>query len=128
VSSIVWGFMNGNRSNATACKVFVPDPWTFSEDAYPAEYQGLIALPRYLAKNYLDFSKLTAVGKGLDLVRTLLRSTRGGDFIDGLPVLARFPPVRPDQCGLYRVLRISVGNGLHSRRRALSPGRGNRLH
>jgi hypothetical protein len=64
--------------------VFVPDPWTFSEDAYPAEYRGLIALPRYLAKNYLDFSKLTAVGKGLDLVRTLLRSTRGGDFIDGL--------------------------------------------
>jgi len=89
VSSIVWGVMNGNRSNATACKVFVPDPWTFSEDAYPAEYQGLIALPRYLAKNYLDFSKLTAVGKGLDLVRTLLRSTRGGDFIDGLRLFWR---------------------------------------
>lgn len=88
-SSVVWGVMNGNRRKATACKVFVPDPWTFSENAFPAEYQGLIALPRYLARNYLDFSRFTAVRKGLDLVRTLLRSTKGGDFIDGLRVFWR---------------------------------------
>lgn len=56
LSSVVWGVMNGNRRNAAACRVFVPDPWTFSEDAWPAEYQGLIGLPRCLAKNYLDFS------------------------------------------------------------------------
>jgi hypothetical protein len=69
--------------------VFVPDPWTFSEDAFPHKYQGLIALPRYLAKNYLDFSKLTAARKGLDLVRTLLRSTKGNDFIDALRMFWR---------------------------------------
>ena len=89
ISSVVWGVMNGNRRSAATCKVFVPDPWTFSEDAYPAEYQGLIALPRYLAKNYLDFSKLTAARKGFDLVGTLLRSTKGGDFIDGLRLFWR---------------------------------------
>jgi len=89
LSSVVWGVMNGNRRAAEACKVFVPDPWTFSEDAYPAEYQGLIALPRYLAKNYLDFSKLAAARNGLYLVSTLLRSTRGSDFIDGLRVFWR---------------------------------------
>jgi hypothetical protein len=89
INSVVWGVMNGNRRNAAVCKVFVPDPWTFSEDAYPAEYQALIALPRYLAKNYLDFSKLTAARKGLDLVTTLLHSTRGSDFIDGLRVFWR---------------------------------------
>lgn len=87
--SVVWGVMNGNRRNAVRCKVFVPDPWTFSEDAYPAAYQGLIALPRYLAKNYLDFSKLTAARKGFDLVRTLLRSTKASDFIDGLRMFWR---------------------------------------
>jgi hypothetical protein len=89
LSSIVWGVMNGNRRNATACKVFVPDPWTFSEDAHPAEYQGLISLPRYIAKNYLDFSKWTSARKGFDLVRTLVRSTKGSDFIDGLRVFWR---------------------------------------
>ena len=89
LTSIVWGVMNGNRRNANACKVFVPDPWTFSEDAYPDHYRGLIALPRYLAKNYLDFSKLTAARKGFDLVRTLMVSTRGSDFIDGLRIFWR---------------------------------------
>ena len=64
LTSIVWGVMNGNRRNAETCKIFVPDPWTFSEDVYPSRYQGLIGLPRYLAKNYLDFSKLTAALRG----------------------------------------------------------------
>jgi hypothetical protein len=89
LTSVVWGVMNGNRRNADGCRVFVPDPWTFSEDAYPASYQGLIGLPRYLAKNYLDFSKLTAARKGYDLVRTLLRLVRGSDFVDGLRIFWR---------------------------------------
>jgi hypothetical protein len=89
LSSVVWGVMNGNRRSADGCKVFVPDPWTFSEDAYPASYQGLIGLPRYLAKNYLDFSKLTAARKGYGLARTLLRSVEGADFVDGLRIFWR---------------------------------------
>ena len=89
LTSVVWGVMNGNRRKADGCKVFVPDPWTFSEDAYPASYQGLIGLPRYLAKNYLDFSKLTAARRGYELVRTLLRSVKGSDFIDGLRIFWR---------------------------------------
>jgi hypothetical protein len=89
LSSIVWGVMNGNRRNAATCKVFVPDPWTFSEDAYPDKYQGLIALPRYLARNYLDFSKRAAARKRYDLVRNLVVSTKGSDFIDGLRIFWR---------------------------------------
>jgi hypothetical protein len=89
LTSIVWGVMNGSRRNAGTCKVFVPDPWTFSEDAYPDAYQGLIALPRYLAKSYLDFSKRTAARKGYVLLRTLLRVTNWADFVDGLRVFWR---------------------------------------
>jgi hypothetical protein len=88
-SSIVWGVMNGDRRKAENCKIFIPDPWTFSEGAYPDKFQGLIALPRYLAKNYLDFSKLTALRKGFALLRTLLGSMRISDFIDGLRILRR---------------------------------------
>lgn len=89
LTSVVWGVMNGIRRNASACRTFIPDPWTFAEEAWPAKYQGLIALPRYLAKNYLDFSKLTAGRKGYDLVRTLIRSTKGSDFVDGLRIFWR---------------------------------------
>jgi hypothetical protein len=88
-TSIVWGVMNGNRRAANLCKVFIPDPWTFSEDTYPAEYQGLIDLPRYLAKNYLDFSKAKAFRKGMRLLTTVVRLTRWRDFVDGLLFLQR---------------------------------------
>src|SRR5216684_1464349 len=40
LSSIVWGVMNGNRRSAEKCEVFIPDPWTFSESAYPARFEG----------------------------------------------------------------------------------------
>jgi hypothetical protein len=89
LSSVVWGVMNGTRRRADSCLTFIPDPWTFSEDAYPANLQGLIALPRYLAKNYLDFSKATTARKGYDLVRTLIRATKGSDFVDGLKIFWR---------------------------------------
>jgi hypothetical protein len=87
LSSIVWGVMNGNRRSAENCRVFIPDPWTFSESAYPGNFEGLIALPRYLAKNYLDFSKLTALRKGTTLFATLLRSMKLSDFADALRIL-----------------------------------------
>jgi hypothetical protein len=87
--SIVWGVMNGTRRHARTCQSFIPDPWTFSENAYPKKYQGLIALPRYLAQNYLDFSKLTAARKGYDLAKTLVRSTKGSDLVDGLRMFWR---------------------------------------
>jgi hypothetical protein len=89
LSSIVWGVMNGDRGEAEKCTVFIPDPWTFSESAHPERFDGLIALPRYLAKNYLDFSKLTALGKGLNLLATCLANIRGSDLVDGLRILRR---------------------------------------
>lgn len=55
--SVIWGVMNGGRRDAKNCEVFIPDPWTFSEPAYPAEYEDLIKLPRYLATNYAEISK-----------------------------------------------------------------------
>jgi hypothetical protein len=81
--------MNGDRRNAENCRIFIPDPWTFSETAYPESFQGLIALPRYLARNYLDFSKLIALRQGYGLLKTLLRSMKFSDFMDGLRILLR---------------------------------------
>lgn len=93
IRSIVWGVMNGSRRGAVNCQAFIPDPWTFSEDAYPTAYQNLIELPRYVAKNYLDFSKLKAAQAGGKLVRRLALATRRRDFVDAVKIFLR---------GLYR--------------------------
>lgn len=56
ISSGIWGAMNATREGARHCDFFLPDPWTFSEMAYPDELNNLLALPRYYSKNYLDVS------------------------------------------------------------------------
>lgn len=87
--SIVWGVMNGDRRTAQNCDIFIPDPWTFSEPAYPDRYGDLIKLPRYLAKNYLDISKLKCASDGVGLFWTVLRSVKAGDFKDGIDLLSQ---------------------------------------
>lgn len=56
VTSGIWGAMNASRGRADLCRFFLPDPWTFSEPAFPEELNRLLALPRYYATNYLDVS------------------------------------------------------------------------
>lgn len=73
-SSGVWGAMNATRGHARLCKFFLPDPWTFSEQAYPADLSDLLALPRYYSKHYLDVSIATFLRCGLRLARYVLRS------------------------------------------------------
>lgn len=89
LSSIIWGVMNGSRCNSKLVKVFLPDPWSFTENAFPARLGGLLKLPRYLAKNYLclSFSKILMnfFGFGVTVIRNL--SLR--QFFDGLSILYR---------------------------------------
>lgn len=56
-SSGVWGAMNASRASAENCQFFFPDPWSFSEDAYPPQLNNLLAFPRYYSKNYGDLNK-----------------------------------------------------------------------
>ena len=49
--------MNASRGNAKNCTFFFPDPWTFSEAAYPSELNNLLAFPRYYSKNYGDLDR-----------------------------------------------------------------------
>lgn len=88
-SSIIWGVMNASRANTEKCIAFIPDPWTFSEDAYPAKYSGLIKLPRYLAKNYVSPSKLRLVRDGLSLIATSLGNSSPANWAYGLSILRR---------------------------------------
>ena len=53
-SSGIWGVMNSSRKKANNCRFFFPDPWTFSEEAYPKKINNFLSLPRYYAKNYMS--------------------------------------------------------------------------
>ncbi|MDQ7730926.1 hypothetical protein [Halomonas sp. SpR8] len=88
-SSVIWGVMNGSRGTADKCHAFIPDPWTFSENAYPSEYTSLIELPRYLAKNYLDISKRKVALSGSKLLASMIRHTSSRDFLDAMRFLVQ---------------------------------------
>ncbi len=58
ISSGIWGVLNGNRGQAENCQFFLPDPWTFSEQAHPRNLNPLLEFPRYIATNRSNFSPL----------------------------------------------------------------------
>lgn len=72
ISSGIWGAMNGKRRGAKECLFFLPDPWTASENAFPADLNDLLNPLRYTSKNYTKHSKwalLQQAGKLLNLFR-----------------------------------------------------------
>lgn len=89
VSTGVWGVMNGARRDAATCRFFVPDPWTFSEDAHPRELDALIDLPRYLARDYLNLSVPRVLGKLGGFLRAVGRGAGWGRLIASLGPLTR---------------------------------------
>lgn len=87
ISSGVWGAMNATRGNAKNCKFFLPDPWTFMEEAFPGPLNDLLALPRYYSKNYLDVSAAQFARNTLRLARYVLGSSAVGRLIAQAPFL-----------------------------------------
>lgn len=52
----LWGLMNASKGSSDNCHFFVPDPWTFSENAFPKELNSYLELARYTSTNYLNIS------------------------------------------------------------------------
>ncbi len=73
VSSGIWGPMNARRGATRNCCFFFPDPWTWTERAYPEPLNELLSLPRYYSQNYLN---LSAPPLALSLLRALRFSLR----------------------------------------------------
>jgi hypothetical protein len=90
--SIVWGPMNARRGTS-ACRLFVPDPWS-PETAHPPELEEVLALPRYFAAHYGAPSRRRLATGALRLARavapTLPRQT-WSQVPDVLAHLARHP-------------------------------------
>lgn len=81
ITSGVWGVMNGSRQQVEQARFFLPDPWTFSEQAFPNELNHLLDLPRYVAKNYQELKKTTLLKKGWGLLKFLLTSKAAGPIL-----------------------------------------------
>jgi hypothetical protein len=65
----VWGPMNAPMGDSTGACFFMPDPWSFDETAHPEYLNDLLALPRYIAQNYLKISYKEAFIGALRLAR-----------------------------------------------------------
>jgi hypothetical protein len=87
ISTGIWGVMNGAREGAPGCAYFLPDPWTFSEEAYPAELGDLLALPRYLATNYVEISKAQVLRLAGKFIVRLGREVGWGTLVGSLRML-----------------------------------------
>jgi len=89
VTSGIWGAMNATRAGAEHCLFFLPDPWTFSEEAYPAPLNDLLALPRYYSKNYLDVSFRKFALYTLRLAKFVATSGALAALIADMPLVLR---------------------------------------
>ena len=74
VSTGIWGVMNGQRGESPNNHFFFPDPWTFTERAYPEPLNRFLELPRYLSKNYRNLKKGKTLRLGFSLFKGLLQS------------------------------------------------------
>lgn len=88
ITTGIWGVMNGARKTASNTLFFLPDPWTFSEEASPKKLQGLLSLPRYISKHYQDLSVFTLIKKGLSLIKFIMGSGACGKiFLETIDLL-----------------------------------------
>lgn len=73
ISSGLWGLMNASRNSAKKCKFFLPDPWAFTQTAYPDSLNYYLDLPRYYSKNYIVPSKIKLIKGFLKFIYFFLR-------------------------------------------------------
>jgi hypothetical protein len=77
--------MNASRRGTPECLFFLPDPWTFSEEAHPRELDRALALPRYMARHYLRFSKRRLAREAFRFGLPFLRPALLGRALAELP-------------------------------------------
>ena len=90
ITTGIWGAMNATRGSAANCKFFLPDPWTFEEEAYPREINHFLALPRYMARNYLRPKAHILLGSLIRFAQFMCRGSTIRAFIAELPYFLRY--------------------------------------
>ena len=55
--STIWGAFNSTIRKKKNIDLFYPDPWSFSEEAFPKTFNSYLKLPNYYAQNYPSVKK-----------------------------------------------------------------------
>lgn len=74
----IWGVINAPKGNLVRDHFFLPDPWSFEENAFPKEINNFLALPRYMSKNYLSPNKIKLIIPSLKMIYFILKNKGGG--------------------------------------------------
>lgn len=86
VTTGVWGVLNGSRGKQVDKNLFfLPDPWTFSEQAYPSDLDRLVGLPRYLATNRANISPARFALEAARFLRVLVEPAVRSEFLKWAP-------------------------------------------
>lgn len=85
----IWGPMNSTYNKNKYIKLFFPDPWNYETNPCPKDLDMLHKLPRYYAKNYLDFSLLKISIYSIYFIIGLLKNNITYFFIKNFGLLTR---------------------------------------
>ncbi|MBS0623943.1 MAG: hypothetical protein JSS62_04895 [Verrucomicrobia bacterium] len=86
-TSGIWGAMNANRADSPLNQFFLPDPWTASEHAYPAELNAILTPLRYFSQNYTNRSWKASFQAFKELIRFLKKHRI--PFMQEIPALLK---------------------------------------
>jgi len=73
INWVVNGVMNSKKGDSKGCILFIPDPWSSDEKAFPEEINSLLELSKYVAKNYLSLNYLKLLEKLIKAIPFFLR-------------------------------------------------------
>lgn len=70
----LWGIFNSVLRKKKNIDLFYPDPWSFTQKAYPNNLNNWVLLPRYYAKNYPDLKLYKTIYYFLIFVKSIFFS------------------------------------------------------
>jgi hypothetical protein len=65
----IWGLFNSNLRTTQNIDLFYPDPWSYTQNAYPRNLNSFLSLPKYYAKNYTNLNIIKVLIKSLNLFK-----------------------------------------------------------
>ena len=68
----LWGLFNSSFRLKKNINMFIPDPWSFTQKAYPENLSSYLKLPRFYAKNYPNVEKFTILLYGVMFLKKIL--------------------------------------------------------
>jgi hypothetical protein len=84
ITTGIWGAMNASKGKDSHQLFFFPDPWTFSEKAFPNSLNYLLDPLRYVSKNYLEHSFYKIIKSLFNVFQLFMKNKLGYTLLSEL--------------------------------------------